>query len=123
MLTEYVRQALKRTITHKWSEAGQIKVITLSTDIEKLILNSINKSDKNSYLTLDPEVMQNLVTQLIEQINKLKSEINVPVILTSPFVRGYFRKLLDQFYPKAVVLSFNEIDNSVQIQALGNIAI
>lgn len=123
MLTEYVRQALKRTITHKWSEAGQIKVITLSTDIEKLILNSINKSDRSSYLTLDPEIMQKLVTQLIEQINKLKSEINVPVILTSPFVRGYFRKLLDQFYPKAVVLSFNEIDNSVQIQALGNIAI
>lgn len=123
MLTEYVRQALRRTITHKWSEAGQIKVITLSTDIEKIILNSISKSDRSSYLTLDPEIMQRLVTELIEQINRLKSEINIPVILTSPFVRGYFRKLLDQFYPKAVVLSFNEIDNSVQIQALGNISI
>ncbi len=67
--------------------------------------------------------MQKLVGQLIEQINKLKSEISIPIILTSPFVRGYFRKLLDQFYPKAVVLSFNEIDNSVQIQALGNIGI
>lgn len=123
MLTEYVRQALKRTITHKWSEAGQIKVITLSTDIEKIILNSISKNDRSSYLTLDPEIMQRLVTELIEQINRIKSEINIPVILTSPFVRGYFRKLLDQFYPKAVVLSFNEIDNSVQIQALGNISI
>ncbi|MDD2495115.1 MAG: flagellar biosynthesis protein FlhA [Tissierellia bacterium] len=122
-LTEYIRQSLKRTITHKWSEAGQIKVITLSTDVEKLIINSISKSDRSSYLSLDPEIMQKLVTQLIEQINKLKNEINIPVILTSPFVRGYFRKLLDQFYPKAVVLSFNEIDNSVQIQALGNIAI
>ena len=59
----------------------------------------------------------------LEQISKLKSELNTPIILTSPFVRGYFRKLLDQFYPKAIVLSFNEIDNSTQIQALGNIAI
>lgn len=123
MLTEYVRQALKRTITHKWSEGGQIRVITLSTDVEKLIINAISKNDKGSYLSIDPELMQNLVGQLIEQITKLKSEINIPIILTSPFVRGYFRKLLDQFYPKAVVLSFNEIDNSVQIQALGNIAI
>ena len=123
MLTEYVRQALKRTITRKWSEGGQIKVITLSTEIEKLIINSIGKNDKGSYLSLDPELMQKLVSQLIEQINKLKGEINIPIILTSPFVRGYFRKLLDQFYPKAIVLSFNEIDNSVQIQALGNIAI
>ncbi|MGB4439540.1 MAG: flagellar biosynthesis protein FlhA [Sedimentibacter sp.] len=123
MLTEYVRQALKRTITHKWSEGGQIKVITLSTDVEKIIINAISKNDRGSYLSIDPEIMQKLVSQLLEQINKLKSEINTPIILTSPFVRGYFRKLLDQFYPKAVVLSFNEIDNSIQIQALGNIAI
>lgn len=123
MLTEYVRQSLKRTITHKWSEGGQIKVITLSTDIEKLIINAISKNDKGSFLSIDPELLQKLVSQLIEQVNNLKSEINIPIILTSPFVRGYFRKLLDQFYPKAVVLSFSEIDNSVQIQALGNIGI
>ncbi|WP_313341551.1 flagellar biosynthesis protein FlhA [Sedimentibacter sp.] len=123
MLTEYVRQALKRTITHKWSVGGQIKVITLSTDIEKLILNAISKNEKGSYLSIEPELLQNIVSQLIDYINKLKSEMNIPIVLTSPFVRSYFRKLLDQFYPKAVVLSFNEIDNSVQIQALGNIAI
>lgn len=123
MLTEYVRQALKRTITRKWAEGGQIKVITLSTDVEKIIISAINKNDRGSYLSIDPDVMQKLVGQLLEQISKLKSELNTPIILTSPFVRGYFRKLLDQFYPKAIVLSFNEIDNSTQIQALGNIAI
>jgi len=123
MLTEYIRQSLKRTITRKWSEGGQIKVITLSTDVEKLIINAINKNDRGSYLSIDPEIMQKIVGELLEQIKKLKDEINVPIILTSPFVRGYFRKLVDQFYPKAVVLSFNEIDNAVQIQAIGNIAI
>ena len=123
MLTEYIRQSLKRTITRKWSEGGQIKVITLSTDVEKLIINAINKNDRGSYLSIEPEVMQKIVGQLLEQIKKLKEEINVPIILTSPFVRGYFRKLVDQFYPKAVVLSFNEIDNAVQIQAIGNISI
>lgn len=123
MLTEYVRQSLKRTITHKWSDGGQMKVITLSTDAEKLIIKSISKNDKGSFLSIDPELMQKLVSQLKEQINKFKGEMSVPIILTSPFVRIYFRKLMDQFYPKAVVLSFNEIDNSVQIQALGNIAI
>lgn len=123
MLTEYVRQSLKRTITRKWSDGGQIKVITLSTDVEKLIINSINKGERSSYLSIDPEVMQKLVSELVEQIKALKEEINVPIILTTPFVRTYFRKLVDQFYPKAVVLSFNEIDNAVQIQAIGNISI
>lgn len=123
MLTEYIRQSLKRTITRKWSDGGQIKVITLSTDVEKLIINSIGKSERSSYLSIDPEVMQKLVGELVEQIKKFKEEMSIPIILTSPFVRGYFRKLVDQFYPKAVVLSFNEIDNAVQIQAIGNISI
>lgn len=123
MLTEYIRQALKRTITRKWSEAGQIKVITLSTDIEKLIINSINKNEHGSYLSIDPQTIQKIVTSLLEQIEKLKEIINVPIILTSPFVRIYFKKLVDQFYPNAVILSFNEIDNSVQIQAIGNVEV
>lgn len=123
MLTEHIRQSLKRTITRKWSESGQIKVITLSTEVEKLIINSINKNDRGSYLSIDPDSMQKIVGELLEQITNLKEQFNIPIILTSPFVRGYFRKLLDQFYPKAVVLSFNEIDNSVQIQAIGNISV
>ncbi len=123
MLTEYIRQALKRTVTRKWSDDGQIKVITLSTDIEKLIINSINKNEHGSYLSIDPQTIQKIVTSLLEQIEKLKEIINVPIILTSPFVRIYFKKLVDQFYPNAIVLSFNEIDNSVQIQAIGNVEI
>ncbi len=123
MLTEYVRQALRRTITRKWSDSGQIKVITLSTDIEKMIINSVNKNEHGSFLSLDPQLIQSIVTSLLEQIEKLKEVISIPIILTSPFVRIYFKKLVDQFYPNAVILSFNEIDNSVQIQAIGNIEI
>lgn len=123
MLTEYIRQALRRTITRKWSDSGQIKVITLSTDIEKMIINSVNKNEHGSYLSLDPQIIQRIVTSLLDQIEKLKEVISIPIILTSPFVRIYFKKLVDQFYPNAVILSFNEIDNSVQIQAIGNIEI
>lgn len=123
MLTEYIRQALRRTITRKWSDSGQIRVITLSTDIEKMIINSVNKNEHGSYLSLDPQIIQKIVSSLLEQIERLKEEISIPIILTSPFVRIYFKKLVDQFYPNAVILSFNEIDNSVQIQAIGNIEI
>jgi len=123
MLIEYVRQALKRTITRKWSENGQIKVITLSTEIEKLIINSIKKNEHGSFLSLDPDTIQKIVTELLAQMDKTKEMMEVPVVLTSPFVRSYFKQLIDQFYPNTTVLSFNEIDNSVQIQAVANVAI
>lgn len=123
MLTEYVRQALKRTITRKWSEGGQIRVITLDGEVEKTIVNSISRNDQGTYLSLDPQVTQKLVAKLTDCIKKVKDVINTPIILTSPVVRIYFSRLMQQFYPKAVVLSFNELDGNVQIQAVANITL
>lgn len=121
--TEYVRQALKRTITRKFSDAGQIRVFTLDTEAENKIVAAVKKSEQGSYLALDPDTMQKLIRSLQEQIDKVKDVIPTPIVLTSPIVRIYFKKLIDQFIPNITVLSFNEIDNTVQIQAVGNIAI
>lgn len=123
MLTEYVRQALRRTITHKFSIAGQLKVVSLDSEIEDLIIKSIKKIEGGAYLALEPDIIQKIVTSTTEQINQMKKLVQEPIIITSPVVRIYFKKLLDQFYPDITVLSFNDIDTSVQIQALGTITL
>ena len=121
--TEYVRQALKRTITRRFADGGQIRVLTLDTDTENKIVSAVKKSDQGSYLAMDPQTIQLLIASLNEQIDRVKEVIPVPIVLTSPIVRIYFKKLVDQFIPNVTVLSFSEIDNSVQIQAVGNVAI
>lgn len=123
MLTEYVRQSLKRTITRRFSEAGQLKVLSLASDIENIIINSVKKIDGGAYLALDPDMIQKIVTNTTEKINQMRRLVQEPIILTSPVVRVYYKKLLDQFFPNIVVLSFNDIDSSVQIQSLGNISL
>lgn len=123
MLTEYVRQALKRTISHRFSEAGQMKVISLDEKIENMIMSSVKKMDTGSYLALDPVTIQKIINVSTEEIGKIKELVNVPIVLTSPVVRIYFKKLIDQFYPNVTVVSFSEIDNNIQIQALGSIAL
>lgn len=121
--TEYVRQALKRTITRRFNDAGQIRVITLDAGVENKIVGAVKKSEQGSYLALDPETIQAIVQSLQMQLDKVRDVIPTPIVLTSPIVRVYFKKLIDQFIPNVIVLSFNEIDNSVQIQAVGNISI
>jgi len=121
MLTKYVRQSLKRTISHKFADAGQIRVISLDAGIENMIMGSVKKASIGSYLALDANVIQDIVAATTKELNKVKDLVQTPIILTSPIVRIYFKKLVDQFYPSAVVLSFNEIDGNIQIQALGNI--
>lgn len=123
MLTEHIRQSLKRTITRKWSEGGQIKVITLDSEVERTILNAISKNGQETVLALDPMIMQKIIIRLKDCILKVKDIINVPVILTSPVVRIYFSRMLEQFYQDAVVLSFSELDVHIQIQAVANLTL
>ena len=123
MLTEYVRQSLKRTISRRFTEANQMKVISLDPSVENLIMGAVKKLDNGSYLALDQQSIQKIINATTEQVDRIKELVQTPVILTSPIVRVYFKKLIDQFYPNIAVLSFSEIDTQVQIQALGNIAI
>ena len=121
--TEYVRQSLKRTITHRFAEANSLRVITLDTQIEDMIVSSVKKNDQGSYLAMAPDVIQNIVAATNNEIDKIKDVIPTVIILTSPVVRIYFKKLTDQFIPNITVLSYSEIDASAQIQAIGNITL
>lgn len=123
MLTEYVRQALKRTITHRFAEAGRLKVISLDANIENRIINSVKRVENGSYLSLDPQDIQQIISATSSEIEKIRDLVQTPIILTSPVVRIYFKKLVDEFFLGAAVLSFNEIDSNVKIQALGSIVL
>ena len=123
LLTEYVRQALKRTITRKFAQDGYLKVITLNPEIENLIMNGVRKSGNNSYVSLEPNVLQNIVSSHMKEETRLKERLSDVVVLTSPVVRCYYKRLMDQFSSEAVVLSFSEINQDVNIQALGTISI
>ena len=87
LLTEHIRQALKRTITRKWSDGGQIRVITLDSEVEKIIASAINKNERGTYLALDPQMTQKIITRLIENIKKVKDVMQTPIILTSPMIK------------------------------------
>jgi flagellar biosynthesis protein FlhA len=123
MLTEYARQKLKRTITRKYTDGNNIKVITLDQELENTILNSIKKNEYGTYLAIEPSIVEGIVKNLTAQMEKVKELIQQPVILTSPIVRIYFKRLMDQFLPNLTVLSFNEIDTNIQIQAIGIVQI
>ncbi len=123
VITENVRIALKRTITRKFCENGQLKVITLDADLEKNILSSLTRSEQGVYLAMSPDVIQSIITQMAAEMRKFTELSQTPIILTSHVIRMYFYRLIEQFYPNIYVLSFNEIATNVQIQAIGNITL
>lgn len=122
-VTESVRMALKRTITRKFCQNGQMRVLTLDAELEKVFVSSLSKGDQGIYPALNPDTMQSMITQVGEGIRKFGELSQDPVILTSQVIRVYLYRLLEQFYPNIYVLSFQEIDNNVQIQSIGNITL
>ncbi len=123
MVTENIRVALSRTITRRFCEHGQLRVVTLDAEVEKRVISSLSKNEQGIYLAMGPDLMQTIVNQLAEYLKKFNDLSQTPIVLTSQVIRVYLSRMLSQFYPGVYVLSFNEITNDVQIQSLGNITL
>lgn len=123
LVTENVRAALSRTITSRFCEHGQLRVITLDADVEKQVVASLNKNEQGVYLAMSTDLMQQIISQLSEHVKTFSELSQTPLLLTSQVVRVYLGRIIAQFYPNVYVLSFHEITSNIQIQAIGNITL
>lgn len=123
MLTEYVRQSLRRSITKRFINENKAKVITLDTSLEQNIMDSVQQTEYGAYLNLDPQTVQNIYNSLSREIQRFSNIGEQPMVLASPVVRIYFKKLTEQVAPGLTVLSYNELDPSVEVQSIGVVRI
>lgn len=124
VLTEYARQSLKRAISHKYFPSAETtSVVTLDPKIEQEIMGSVKQSEQGAYLALDPEKTQGIIHSVEEEIQKLENLGKNPIIITSPIVRMYFKKLTQDYFKDLIVISYNEIDSNVELQSVGMVTI
>ena len=124
ILTEYVRQNLKRAISNQYFFSNEpTSVVTLDPKVEQDIMDSVKQTEQGSYLALDPDYTQRLTAALREEAAKLEELGKTPIIITSPIVRMYFRKLMAEQFRNLHVLSYNEIDSDVELQSVGMVTV
>lgn len=123
LLTEYVRQRLSGYITNKYAENKSLNVVTLDNEVEELIMNSINKTETGSYLSIDPSKVQAILNNTFKAIQKLTNMGDQPIVLTAPIVRLYFKRLTEQMTRDIIVLSYNELEPSIEIHSIGVVGI
>jgi flagellar biosynthesis protein FlhA len=123
ILTEYVRHALSRQITKQNVQNNILPAVTLDPATENIISSAVQRNDHGSYVTLEPNNMQRLINSLNVELPKLTNLGYQPIVLTSPAVRLYFRKLIERSLPGVVVLSHVEIQPDIEIQVLGVVKI
>lgn len=124
ILTEYVRQSLKRAISTKYFPANEMtSVVTLDPKIEQDIMGSIKQTEQGTYINMDPEMTQNIMQSVREEMDKMEELGKNPIIVTSPIVRLYFRKLIEEQFKDFIVISYNEIDSDVELQSIGMVTV
>ncbi|MBQ9120679.1 MAG: flagellar biosynthesis protein FlhA [Lachnospiraceae bacterium] len=120
VLTEYVRQSLKRAISNKYFMNNETtSVVTLDPKIEQEIMGSVKQTEQGAYLSLDPERTQKIMKAVEAEVSKLEELGKNPVIITSPIVRMYFKRLTKDYFQDLIVVSYNEIEPTVELQSVG----
>ncbi len=123
VLTDYVRQALKRVITQKYVMDNRLYVITLDPELEDYLAKSLQQTQFGSYLSMDPETARRVLTNLTNEAIKVSKNGFEPIVITSPVIRVHFKKFSEQTLPDLTVLSYNEIEQYVEIHGVGMVSL
>ncbi len=120
ILTEYVRQSLKRAISIKYFPPHETtNVITLDPKVEQEIMGSVKQTEQGAYLNLDPDKTKKIMESVGKEVQKMENLGKNPIVITSPIVRMYFKRLTEDYYKDLVVVSYNEIESNVELQSVG----
>ena len=96
-----------------------LSVLTLERGVEDMIANSIQRTEQSSFLSLEPTVAEKVIVNLKEAAESIAANLETPpILLASPMIRMYIRKLTERFLPDLVVLSHNELIPTIQIKTL-----
>ena len=124
VLTEYVRNAVSRSISQQYQEPdGKLYVITLDPALEDLVSRSVERTERGTFVKLAPDLVHRIAQAISREAERLVASGHQPLLLCSPNVRAYVRRLTESAMPNLVVLSYNEVARGVMVESLGLVVI
>lgn len=122
LLTEYVRVALKRHISYKYSSGQNIlPAYLLAPNVEETLRGAVRQTSGGSYLALDPATTKKLVENIKQTVGDITTNSRKPVLITSMDIRRYVRKMIEQDLYELPVLSYQELTQEINVQPLARV--
>lgn len=121
ILTEAVRKNLSRSITAKYSVDGEVPVMTLASNIEEIIANSLLQTEQGIQLVMDPGTAHQLINEVASAVENHPEIAGQPILLTSPTSRRHLSKLITRFIPQLIVLSHSELSTNAHVKSVATV--
>jgi flagellar biosynthesis protein FlhA len=116
-LTEIVRQALGRLITHQFTGPdGSLPVINLDPRLDRALVEHMT-AVQGAPWGLEPGLTQRLLTALKQSAERVAAKGQQPIVLCSPALRRHLRRLTQRMLHSVPVLSIGEIDGMTKVIA------
>ncbi|MHC4446515.1 MAG: flagellar biosynthesis protein FlhA [Planctomycetota bacterium] len=124
VLTEYARNALRRSISSQHAEMDEhgrprLYCVTIDPQLEDLIGGYIDRGPSGTTMSVPPDVANRVVAAVSTSAQPLVSAGHQLVVLTSPSVRAQLKQILDAQLPNAAVLAYNEIVKGLDVESMG----
>jgi len=120
LLTEYVRQAIRRALVKPYlNRGGELPTWFLDPAMEHLVESGVEHGEQASHLTLSPQAARDILNRVAARVPAPESPV---VAITSSAARYFFRQITETSIPNLFFLAHNEVPGGVRIQSLGTIA-
>jgi len=117
LLTEYVRQALRRTIVRPYlNQAGELRAWLLDPSIEQAVEGSVEHGEHNSHLGLAPQLMREIISKIERHVGSGSSPV---AVLTTSGARYFLRQITEASLPGVFFISHAEIPPGTKVVSLG----
>ncbi|MGH9623772.1 MAG: flagellar biosynthesis protein FlhA [Bryobacteraceae bacterium] len=119
LLTEYVRQAIRRSVVKPYLNArGELTAYLLDPSAEQAIESAVQHTDHNSILMLAPQTVREIVSQFERKVERREVPV---VVVTSSGARYFLRQMLEPVLDNVFPISHNEVPPAVRLVSLGTI--
>jgi len=123
VLTEYVRNALRRAICAQYASsagAGKTKLVCVTLDpaLEDLINGYVDRGPGGTTVTMPARLTARVADQVVRSLERVTSAGHPAVVVASPQVRAVVRQIVEPHLPGVAVLGYNEIVSAVEVESM-----
>lgn len=126
VLTEYVRNSLRRTICNLVAQPDTINpsgpkkltCVTLDPTLEDLINSYVDRGPAGTSVHMPSRLAANVAAQIVQALEGVTARGLPPVVIASPQVRAIVRQIVDPHLPGITVLGYNEVVQGVDVESL-----
>ncbi len=97
--------------------------LTLDRSVEEAVEKSLQQTEQGTFLAMEPKIAEGILAALKSELNRLPPGQGTPVVLASPLVRFYFKRLIERAFPQLAVISYNELDPDLTVDVLGRVSL